>query len=250
MSINIVDLGKMGYKDALDVQERLLARRQANEIGDTLLLVEHPPTLTLGTRGKYENILASKELLARNKIEVFEVNRGGDVTYHGPDQIVGYPIMNLACVENDIRTFIWKLEEVFIRLLSEEFGIEATREDKKFTGVWVKVLAGTGESSADHVAGSITGGATNYSTVEKKITAIGIAVKKWVTMHGFAFNVNTNLEHFKLINPCGITDRGVTSLKQLTGVEQNMLEWKLKVAEYFCTEFGRRLKPTKLEDLI
>ena len=246
MSINVVDLGKMKYKDALDIQERLLARRQANEIGDTLLIVEHPPTLTLGTRGQYENILASEELLARNQIEIFEVNRGGDVTYHGPGQIVGYPIMNLACVENDIRTFIWKLEQVFINLLLEEFRIEATREDKKYTGVWVKVSVGenTTSASGENCEGQ------GHATMEKKITAIGIAVKKWVTMHGFAFNVNTNLDHFNLINPCGITDRGVTSLRQLTGVEQNMLVMKLKVAEYFCSEFGRRLKPVKIEDLL
>ncbi|MEI6132821.1 MAG: lipoyl(octanoyl) transferase LipB [Bacillota bacterium] len=223
MSINVVDLGKMQYGEALEIQEHLLARRQANEIGDTLLLVEHPPTLTLGTRGQYSNILASESQLAQNGIEVFEVNRGGDVTYHGPGQIVGYPIMNIACVENDIKRFIWNLEEVIIRILDAEYGITAMREDKAYTGVWVG---------------------------DMKVCAIGIAVKKYVTMHGFALNANTNLEDFKLINPCGITDRGVTSLRALTGVEQNLMELKLKVANYFCQVFERNMKPAKLSDLL
>jgi len=272
MSIHIVDLGKMNYREALAIQERLLARRQANEIGDTLLLVEHPATLTLGTRGQRANILASPEHLAQNGIEIFEVNRGGDVTYHGPGQIVGYPIMNLSCVENDIKRFIWNLEEVFIRLLSEEYDIVATREDKKYTGVWVNVPAGIGaagapecgaasdgtvttgegmsEGTSEKAGADMAGAGTTGAAREKKITAIGIAVKKWVTMHGFAFNVNTNLDHFNLINPCGITDRGVTSLQQLTGVEQNLLSLKLKVAQTFCTVFGRRVNPTKLDELL
>jgi len=223
MSINVVDLGKMQYGDALEIQEHLLARRQANEIGDTLLIVEHPPTLTLGTRGQYSNILASESQLAQNGIEVFEVNRGGDVTYHGPGQIVGYPIMNIACVENDIKRFIWNLEEVIIRILDAEYGITAMREDKAYTGVWVG---------------------------DMKVCAIGIAVKKYVTMHGFALNANTNLEDFQLINPCGITDRGVTSIRELTGVEQNLMELKLKVANYFCQVFERNMKPAKLSDLL
>ena len=195
MPINIVDLGKMNYREALEIQERLLALRQQNTIGDVLLLVEHPAVLTLGTRGQYENILASEAVLATHGIETFEVNRGGDVTYHGPGQLVGYPIMNLSCCDNDIKTFIWKIEETFIRLLADEFQIEASREDGKYTGVWVG---------------------------NDKITAIGIAVKRWVTMHGFAFNIATNLEHFKLINPCGITDKGVTSLEALLAAQSNI----------------------------
>ncbi|MEI6603297.1 MAG: octanoyltransferase, partial [Clostridia bacterium] len=171
MSIHIVDLGKMNYREALVIQERLLARRQANEIGDTLLLVEHPATLTLGTRGQRANILASPEHLAQNGIEIFEVNRGGDVTYHGPGQIVGYPIMNLSCVENDIKRFIWNLEEVFIRLLSEEYGIAATREDQKYTGVWVKVPAGTGAAITAECGAAGEGTVTMGEGMSEKVNA-------------------------------------------------------------------------------
>ena len=223
MAINILDLGKMNYRECLQIQERLMALRQANEISDTLILVEHPATLTLGTRGQHSNILASNEMLVENGIEIFEVSRGGDVTYHGPGQIVGYPIMNLACVGNDIKQFIWNIEEIFIQLLKNEYQIDATREDKKYTGVWVG---------------------------DNKITAIGIAVKRWVTMHGFAFNVNTNLEHFKLINPCGLMDKGVTSLKECTGVEQNFQVLKDKTVKYFCEVFDRSAHVARLQDLI
>ena len=254
MPINIIDLGKMNYRQALEIQEQLLEKRQANEIADTLLLVEHPATLTLGTRGQHSNILASEEMLAKNGIEIFEVNRGGDVTYHGPGQLVGYPIMNLSCVDNDIKQYIWNIEETFIRLLDEEYGIAATREDKKYTGVWVSAEpAGQAGQAGQAWQGSepkSDSSRSSFASNDRKITAIGIAVKRWVTMHGFAFNINTNLEHFKLINPCGITDKGVTSLKELTGVEQDFLALKLKVTQHFCEVFKRQMRPAKLEDLI
>src|SRR5665647_584558 len=169
MNINVINLKKLDYGIVLNIQEKLLAARQKDEIEDTLLLVEHPSTLTLGVRGKFSNILVTSAVLKNKNIDIYEVNRGGDVTYHGPGQIVGYPIINLSNYGRDIKKFIWNIEEVFIRLLQKEFDIIAQREDKKYTGVWIG---------------------------DKKITAIGIAVKHWVTMHGFAFNVNTNLEHF------------------------------------------------------
>lgn len=207
MNINVINLKKLDYGIVLNIQEKLLTARQKDEIEDTLLLVEHPSTLTLGVRGKFSNILVTSAVLKNKNIDIYEVNRGGDVTYHGPGQIVGYPIINLSNYGHDIKKFIWNIEEVFIRLLQKEFDIIAQREDKKYTGVWIG---------------------------DKKITAIGIAVKHWVTMHGFAFNVNTNLEHFNLINPCGLIDKGVTSLQELTGAKQDFNLLNQLVIDYFC----------------
>jgi lipoyl(octanoyl) transferase len=208
--MKVIDLGKMDYSEALKIQEALMAERISGLGVDTLLLVEHPPVLTLGRRGEYSNILAAKEYLESLGVSVYEVSRGGDVTYHGPGQIVGYPIMNLETYGKDIKQFIWKLEEIFIRLLRDLYQVEATRDEKKYTGVWVG---------------------------DEKITAIGVAVKHWVTMHGFAFNVNTDLSHFNWINPCGITDKGVTSLKRITGTEVDLEDMKEKVAKYFLEVF-------------
>lgn len=214
MDINFVKLGQMDYLEALAIQERLLAARQQDEIPDTLLLVEHLPVLTVGRSGSYGNILLPRDLLREQGIGVYDVTRGGDVTYHGPGQVVGYPIMDLNHHGRDIKEFVWKIEEVFIRLLQREYGIAAHREEKKYTGVWVG---------------------------DAKITAIGIAVKRWVTMHGFAFNVNTDLEHFKWINPCGITDKGVTSLQRLVGHVLDFEELNRQVAAYFSEVFECRL---------
>ena len=210
MQLNVVSLGRIDYMEALDLQEKLLAMRQRGEIDNTLLLLEHPPVLTLGKRGVYSNIIVPKEELDANRISIYEVARGGDVTYHGPGQIVGYPIVDLKDLNMGVKDFVWKIEEVFIRLLKKEFDITAHREEKKYTGVWVG---------------------------DEKITAIGIAVKHWVTMHGFAFNVNTELEHFKWINPCGISDKGVTSLEKLLGFSQDFGKINEMMIEYFCEIF-------------
>ncbi|MEI7885039.1 MAG: lipoyl(octanoyl) transferase LipB [Clostridia bacterium] len=206
----VIRLGKLDYKKALTIQEELLALRQQNEIGDCLLLVEHPPVLTIGKSGKDANITTPKELLAQAGITIYDVGRGGDVTYHGPGQIVGYPIMHIQASGMGIKDYVWKVEEVFIRLLAEEYQITAHREEKKYTGVWVE---------------------------DEKITAIGIAVKRHVTMHGFAFNVNTNLAHFGWINPCGIIDKGVTSLQKLLGKEMDFENMNNLVLKYFCQVF-------------
>lgn len=205
-------MGMTPYQKALEFQLKLLELRRRGEIGDVLLLLEHPPVITIGYRDNSEHILAGKEFLAGQGIGVFKTNRGGDVTYHGPGQIVGYPIMDLRGMGGDIRGFVWKLEEVFIRLLKDEYGIFAERGGKGYTGVWA-------------------GG--------EKIAAIGIAVKEGVTMHGFAFNVNTRLEHFRWIVPCGIPDRGVTSLEKILGIKQDMEKVYRQVREFFCRIFGR-----------
>ncbi len=216
MKMFVAELGRIDYQRGIELQEKLMSLRQQGKAEDTLILLEHPPVLTLGRRGHEENILIPKEELAANGIQVHEVGRGGDVTYHGPGQIVGYPIFDLNNHGRDIKDFVWKIEEVFIRLLDREFGIEAKRDEKKYTGVWV---------------------GTN------KITAIGIAVKRWVTMHGFAFNINTDLEHFKWINPCGITDKGVTSLQKLLGVTMDFENMNKITARYFGEVFDMEQSP-------
>lgn len=207
--LKICDLGEMDYKEALEIQQRLVLKMQRNEIEDVLLLVEHLPVLTLGLRAKEENILFTREELEKHGISVYKIDRGGDVTYHGTGQIVGYPILNLNNYGRDIHKFVENIEQAFINLLKKEFNISANT-DEKYTGVWVG---------------------------NDKITAIGFSVKKWITMHGFAFNVNTNLEHFNLINPCGITERGVTSLAKLTGKEIDMNETCHMLISYFCETF-------------
>lgn len=208
--LEIIKLGKMEYGEALAIQENLLGRRQKDEIGDSLLLVEHFPVLTVGRNGDRANILATPEELSKAGASVFDVSRGGDVTYHGTGQLTGYPILHLDCCGKDIRRFTGLLQETFIRLLEMEYGISSSPAEGKYTGVWV------GNS---------------------KITAIGIAVKRWVTMHGFAFNINTDLTHFRWIVPCGLVDRGVTSLEKLTGAKQDFWQVANKVAEYFCEVF-------------
>jgi lipoyl(octanoyl) transferase len=214
MNLNVCNLGLIEYGEALALQETLVEKRQQGLIGDTLLLLEHPPVLTLGVRGDEANILASREELEAAGVTIFRVGRGGDVTYHGPGQVVGYPILDLSTHGRDIKRFVWNVEEVFVRLLQQEFGIEAGRGEQKYTGVWVG---------------------------DEKITAIGIAVKRWVTMHGFAFNVNTDLSHFGWINPCGLTDRGVTSLQKLTGRMQDFERVTQLVAEYFASVFDAQI---------
>jgi lipoate-protein ligase B len=176
-------MGVVEYGRAWDLQKRLHALRTRQEIPDILLLLEHPPTLTIGRSGSLNNVLASPERLKEMGIALFLIERGGDVTYHGPGQIVGYPIMDLRKREKDIYRFVTDLEEVMIRSVGD-FSVEAGR-DPGHRGVW---------------AG------------DRELGAIGISVRRWVTMHGFALNVTTNLEHFSLINPCGFTDRQATSM--------------------------------------
>lgn len=208
--LQILNLGVCDYLSAYQIQLDLVAKRQKGEIEDTLILVEHPPVITLGKSAEDSHILFAEDYLREQGVEIHKIERGGDVTYHGPGQIVGYPIFDIKHGGIGIRTFVENLEQLFIRLLKEEFDIPAGK-DPVHTGVWVN--------------GS-------------KITAIGLAVKRGVTMHGFAFNVNTNMSHFQLIVPCGIADRGVTSLEMLTGETQDYARMTALVADYFCKVFG------------
>lgn len=211
MNLNIMDLGIIDYEEGLRIQESVRRLRIDNKIEDTLLIMEHEPVLTLGCRGDDKNILLSEEALVDKGIKVYKVNRGGDVTYHGPGQIVGYPILNMGNYQRDVRNLVWKLKEVFISMLKNEYNIDSIGLDKDHTGVWID---------------------------NDKITAIGISISKMVTMHGFAFNVNTNLDHFKWINPCGFTDRGVVSLEGILGYPLDMQEVKSLVIDYFLKIFG------------
>ncbi len=222
MELDIIKLGRADYRDALEYQETILQKRQNCEINDTLILVEHNPVITIGKRGSKSNITISKEFLNKKGINVYEISRGGDVTYHGPGQIVGYPVIDLKNMGIGIKEYVLRIEEIFIRMLNREFSIPAEREEGKYTGIWV------GNS---------------------KITAIGIAVKKWVTMHGFAFNISTDLDHFKWIVPCGITDRDVTSLDRLTGRSNSFDSMLEMTADYFADIFGYENISEKTVDL-
>jgi lipoyl(octanoyl) transferase len=188
--VEVRRLGLMPYAEALALQRELVEERRAGRIGDLLLLVEHPHVLTLGVRGDggRSNILASVEALAERSVDVHETGRGGDITYHGPGQLVGYPIIDLKPDRCDVHRYVRDLEEVLIRVAGD-YGIEAGREPG-LTGVWV--------------------GAS-------KLAAIGVRISRWVTSHGFALNVTTDLQYFKMIVPCGIAGRGVTSLAALLG---------------------------------
>ena len=210
MRLNILFLGKCEYRKALEIQYKLLEKRQKGEIEDTLIIVEHPPVITLGNQAEKSNIIVSEEYLKQQLIDIIETNRGGDVTYHGDGQIVGYPIIDIKNSKIGVRDFVNGLEEVFIQLLKEEFGIDAGRSPGH-TGVWIG---------------------------NNKILAIGLAVKRGVTMHGFAFNVNTNLEHFNFIVPCGITDKGVTSVEKILGKAYSIDEMNKKVVDYFVRVFN------------
>lgn len=206
--LHVFMLGKVNYGEGLLLQERLVASRQRGTVPDTLLLLEHPPVLTIGRHGDRRNVLVPDSLLEEEGIKVYEVNRGGDVTYHGPGQLVGYPIIDLKGYGRDVHAYYANLEQVFIDVLSE-YQL-AARRDESYPGVWVG---------------------------NKKITAIGVAVKKWVTMHGFAFNVRPDLRHFKLINPCGIVDRGVTSLEQCVPAGIDPVQVEEQVIQSFARIF-------------
>lgn len=211
MELNIVNLNRIDYSEALDIQRRLQQERIDDSIVDTLLVLEHNPVLTLGIRGQYDNILESKQSLKEKGFDIVEVERGGDVTYHGPGQLVLYPIINLEQHGKDIRSFISKLQDVIMNVLRERFDIASSKKTGIHTGVWID---------------------------EKKIAAIGISISKWVTMHGVAFNVNTDLSHFGYIVPCGLSGFGVTSIKEMLGSEANFQEVTEDIIKEFVQVFG------------
>ena len=213
-AVEVRRLGRVDYAAGLELQAQLVNQRRIGLAGDTLLLLEHPPVITLGvrTRGKPTNIVASPEVLAREGVSVVETGRGGDITYHGPGQLVGYPILDLRPDRCDVHVYVRDLEQVLILAL-EDFGIEARRLPG-LTGVW-----------------------TGREGREEKIAAIGVRISRWITSHGFALNVTTNLKHFQLIVPCGIADRGVTSIARVLGRDVPMPDVEDAVVRAFRRVF-------------
>jgi lipoyl(octanoyl) transferase len=205
----IRDLGRMSYGEALGIQQQIASERKQGLGSDHLLFVEHPHVVTMGRNGREENLLASEDVLRRSGIALHETDRGGDVTYHGPGQVVGYPIMDLREWKRDVGAFVRSIEQVLIDTL-EEFGIHARRVPK-LTGVWV------GDED-DAVA---------------KVAAIGVHLSRWVSTHGWALNVTTDLRYFQYIVPCGLT-KPVTSMEKL-GVPADADE----VKRALCRHFGR-----------
>ncbi len=215
MLCNLEQLGLVDYAAALEVQRERVAQRKARTIPDTLLLLEHPHVYTLGRNGRQENILVSAEWLASRGAQVFHTDRGGDVTYHGPGQLVGYPILDLTRHRRDISWYMRSLEEVFIRT-AHDFGIRAGRSEGA-AGVWVG---------------------------NDKLVAMGVHLSRWVTSHGFALNVNTDLRYFEWIVPCGLQGKGVTSLAKLLGHPVEMDAVVERVVEHFGKVFGLEMVET------
>lgn len=205
-------LGLTDYSDGLALQARAVERLRAGEAPEQLFLLEHPHVFTLGRGADGSNIIADRARLESLSIEVHETGRGGDVTYHGPGQMVGYPIINLKPDRCDVHRYVRDVEEVLIRVVAD-FGVTGERI-KGLTGVWVG---------------------------NEKVAAIGVRIARWITSHGFALNVNTNLNYFGLIIPCGITGKGVTSLSRLLGREVDMREVASSVERNFGEVFGREV---------
>jgi lipoyl(octanoyl) transferase len=220
--IRYTDWNSLDYKVAWDKQQvifdKQIASKQANEpTENTLIFVEHPHVYTLGKNGDRSNMLISDEMLKKIEATYYHIDRGGDVTYHGPGQIVGYPIFDLENLEVSYKGFIEKLEQGIINYLKHEHNLD-TFQLPKATGVWLKTANG-----------------------HEKICAIGTRASKYVTMHGFALNINTNLAYFDYINPCGFTDKGVTSLEKIKGEKQHFDHEKEKLKGYLVEAFGAEL---------
>jgi lipoyl(octanoyl) transferase len=206
-------LGLVPYAEAHELQKELTEKRKADEIPDTFLLLQHPHVITLGRAADRTNILADEATRARLGVELHETGRGGDVTYHGPGQLVGYPIIKLLPGRQDIRRYVRDIQEVLIRT-ARDFGVEGEPRGGEHVGVWVG---------------------------DDKLAAIGIRISRWVTMHGFALNVTTDLNYFQLIVPCGIRGHGVTSLQQLTGKQFALQEVAEHVTKHFGEVFNRSI---------
>jgi lipoyl(octanoyl) transferase len=214
-SLQVRRLGLVPYADGLELQRQLVEDRKADRIPDTLLLLQHPHVLTVGVKkdGR-SHILASPDRLSSLGVDVFETGRGGDVTYHGPGQLVGYPILDLNPDRRDVHKYVRDLEEVMIRVCAD-YGLVADRV-KGFSGAWFKSNSG-----------------------DEKIGAIGVRISRWITSHGFAFNVTTDVDFFNLIVPCGIADKGVTSLASKLGRSVDMAEVEDRFVTHLAGVFER-----------
>jgi lipoyl(octanoyl) transferase len=218
--LHVRRLGTVPYARAVELQRELVEARKAGRIPDQLLLLQHPPVITIGVKARHDrsHVLAGSEQLRQEGVELFETGRGGDVTYHGPGQLVGYPILDLRPDRCDVHRYVRDLEDALIRVAAE-FGIQAGRVPG-LTGVWVG---------------------------PEKLAAIGVRISRWITSHGFAFNVTTKLSQFTLIVPCGIQDRGVTSLEALLGIAPAMARVEEAAIQAMASVFGRT--PVEVADL-
>jgi lipoate-protein ligase B len=220
--VSILHLGVHPYESALRLQHQIVAARQEGRIGDILILLQHPPVITLGRHADESNILVSREWLAEHDILVHRVERGGDVTYHGPGQLVGYPIMDLRQYRQDVGWYMHSLEEMLIRTL-DDFGIEAGRSPGNI-GVWLDE--------------------------RRKIAALGARIEKWITYHGFALNAAADRAHFELIVPCGLADKGVTSMEEALGRPIDLGELRERLVESFAEVFGVQVAEVTHADLL
>ena len=225
MSMNhsgyIIDLGLVDYKKAWELQHQLWERRVEDELPDLLIFLEHPHVITLGRRGNRSHLIASPEVLEEMKISIFQVERGGDVTYHGPGQIVVYPILDLKEYGYRLIRYIGQLEGIILRVL-KDFGIEG-RRDPMNRGVWVD---------------------------EEKIASVGVAIKRWVSFHGFSLNYETDLKYFELINPCGLEGQKMTTIAKIVGKEISRERLVKRIGFHFKQIFERDWQEKNLEELI
>jgi lipoyl(octanoyl) transferase len=226
----VVDAGFLAYQPAFELQQRLVAARKRGVVPDVLLFCEHPHVITLGRSGHQENLLASQHLLRQMNVEFHLSDRGGDITYHGPGQIVGYPILDLAAIRRDVAWYVRQLEEVMIRATGE-FGVEAFRK-MGMTGVWVA----RPETELERA-------------MPEKLAAIGVHLSRWVTSHGFAYNVSTDLRYFDLIVPCGIQGKRATSLEALLGRAVHRANVISQIERHFAGIFGRELQMVSFDAL-
>lgn len=248
-----VDLGMMAYDVALALQLRLLEAKKTGQVeADFLLLLEHPAVITLGARGDETNIVASPEVLAARNIKVHRIRRGGDVTYHGPGQLVGYPIINLRHIpkRRDVGRFVWVMQEAIIRTLAS-YGL-STERIHKIIGVWVRRPAP--DMQANQLPWSDAYREQLQRMMEpfddRKIAAIGARIKSWISFHGFALNINTDLTDFNLIVPCGLQDRGVTSMQAELGRTIDMSAIKKEIAQHLVDQWGHRLVWKEKEEIL
>lgn len=221
--IVLQDIGVKPYKEVWDYQENLLqqkikAKQSLINAIDYLLFVEHPPVYTLGKNGKYQNLLISEEMLKQKGIEYFHINRGGDITFHGPQQLVGYPILDLDNYKTDLGWYLRSLEEVIVLTIAE-YGLKGERSAGE-TGVWLDA---------------------NVKGKARKICAMGIRCSRWITMHGFALNVNVDLNYFNFITPCGIVDKSVTSIEKELGHKVSFDEVKQRLIKHFENVFDAKI---------
>jgi lipoyl(octanoyl) transferase len=234
-----IDLGLIPYPEAYALQKRIVAARKSATIDDVLLLCEHPHVITQGRNGRREHLLVGENILRQKGVAFHETSRGGDVTYHGPGQIVAYPILNLAAIRRDVVWYVRMLEEVMIRA-SSDFGVLATREAGK-TGIWV----GSGKNSPQRAQNSQRGTQT-----AEKLGAIGVHISRWVTSHGFAYNVSTDLRFFDLIVPCGIADRKATSLEKLLSHSIDSREVAARLKQRFGEVFNLDMESSSLNEML